>query len=400
MQTWKWLYNPDQPYNWRFFLNVVARAVILFIGANLAFIVLNPLPALGQLSAYNVVLEGRERLPYGDNPSVAYNLSLFNIEAMFASLKLDDAVKPQDEFRVLVMGDSSVWGILLKPEDTLVGQLNQAQLSTTDGRVIRAYNLGYPTMSLTKDLMLLDYAMRYDPDLIVWLFTLKSFPPGDQLASALVQHNPDRIRNLIKEFALEQNLEDSRFVETDTREKTIVGQRRALADLLRLQLYGVPWTTTGIDQAYPDDYTRVSIDLEPDSIWQGRESGPLTSDDLAFDVLQAGVTRAQVTDVPVLFINEPIFISSGANSDIRYNAFYPIWAYDDYRHLLHQQSDKLAWQFCDLWNMLPDEACYTDSPVHLTPECAQRLSLVVGGAILDMASTGSVDAREACTRIE
>ncbi|MCZ7670394.1 MAG: hypothetical protein M5U34_26160 [Chloroflexi bacterium] len=39
-------------------------------------------------------------------------------------------------------------------------------------------------------------------------------------------------------------------------------------------------------------------------------------------------------DVPVLLINEPMFISSGRNSDLRYNAFYPRWAYDQYREML------------------------------------------------------------------
>ena len=31
------------------------------------------------------------------------------------------------------------------------------------GRQIRVYNLGYPTISLTKDLMVLDYALAISP---------------------------------------------------------------------------------------------------------------------------------------------------------------------------------------------------------------------------------------------
>ncbi len=80
--------------------------------------------------------------------------------------------KPADEYRVLVIGDSSTWGILLRPEQTLAGQLEKAGL-TLCGKTVRVYNLGYPTISLTKDLMVLDYAMRYQPDLIIWPMTLQ-----------------------------------------------------------------------------------------------------------------------------------------------------------------------------------------------------------------------------------
>ncbi len=40
-------------------------------------------------------------------------------------------------------------------------------------------------------------------------------------------------------------------------------------------------------------------------------------------------------DVPVLIINEPMFISDGQNSDLRYNSFYPRWAYDQFHRLLN-----------------------------------------------------------------
>ena len=335
MQTWKWLYNPAAPFNWRFILNVLIRAAVLFVALNLLFALANPLPTLGRVSAYNLLFEGRERLPYGENPSVAYNLSLYQLDAMFASHKLAGA-DHDGEYRVLLIGDSSMWGILLKPEDTLAGQINAGDYHTADGQRVRAYNLGYPTMSLTKDLMLLDYATRYDPDLIVWLFTLESFGQETQLDPAIVQNNPDRVKPLIEKYDLNQDTDDPRFVELSFQDKTIIEQRRALADLLRLQLYGVPWAITGIDQEYRDDYTPRAIDLRDDDTWQGYKPQTFTENDLAFDVLRAGIQIAGET--PVLFINEPMFISDGENSDIRYNVFFPIWAYDDFRRLLAEQT--------------------------------------------------------------
>lgn len=366
----QWLYTPARPFTWGFFVRVVVKAAILFAVLNVAFALLKPLPTLGRLSAYNTLLPGRERLPYGENPAESYNLSLYNLPAMIAShtwVAADD-----DEFRVLLVGDSSVWGILLRPEDTLAGQINRLDLRA-DGRPVRAYNFGYPTMSLLKDLTLLDAALREEPkpDLILWLLTLESFAARDQLDPALLQNNPDTVRDLITRMDLAQDVNDPRFVEPDFWGETIIGRRRDLADLLRLQLYGVAWALTGVDQAY-GDYTPRSIDLSDDETWRGFAPGALDRDDLAFDVLAAGVARAG--DVPVVLVNEPIFISEGANSDVRYNAFYPRWAYDAYRDWLADEADASGWTLLDLWDALPAAECYTDSPVHLTPECSAALA--------------------------
>jgi hypothetical protein len=387
MQTWKWLYHPLTPDSWRFIRNVLIKTALLFVALNLLFALLNPMSTLGHISAYNVLFPGRERLPYGENPSVAYNLSLYQIDAMFASLKLAGTAH-SGEYRVLLMGDSSVWGILLKPEATLAERINAGGYRTADGRQVRAYNLGYPTMSLIKDLMLLDYAQRYHPDLIVWLFTLESFAQPTQLDSAIVQNNPDLVKPLIEKYDLNQNVDDPRFVDLDFQDKTIIGRRRALADLLRLQFYGAPWAITDIDQEYRTDYTPRAIDLSADDTWQGYRPRTFTENDLSFDVLRAGVQVAG--DTPVLFINEPMFISNGENSDIRYNAFFPRWAYDDYRRLLEEQTAANSWQMLDLWDSIPGANCYTDSAVHLTEPCSAHLSEMVSPAILQMAAYGHV----------
>ena len=383
MQTWKWLYKPQTPPNWHFIRNVIIKALCLFILANVLFAVLNPLPTLGRLSTYNILIPGRERLPYGENPDVSYNLSLYQIEAMFASHEIAAPSHDRD-YRVVLIGDLSIWGILLRPEETLAGQINADGYLTETGQRVHVYNLGYPTMSLVKDLMLLDYAMRYQPDLIVWSFTLEFFERESQLDSAIVQNNPDRIRRLITEFGLRQNPDDMRFVNLSTWDKTLVNRRRPLADLLRLQLYGVAWAITGIDQEYRTDYTPRAVDLSADAAWHDLDRTTFSPNDLALDVLTAGVIRAG--NVPVLLINEPMFISSGENRSIRYNAFFPRWVYDEYRQLLHEQASQQGWELIDLWDVLPDVDCYTDSAVHLTPSCSAQLSEMVGPAILKMAN--------------
>jgi hypothetical protein len=78
----------------------------------------------------------------------------------------------------------------------------------------------------------------------------------------------------------------------------------------------------------------------------------------------------------VLLINEPMFISNGQNSDLRYNSFSPRWAYDQYHDLLNDKAKENDWHTLDLWDSIaPDE--FTDTPVHLTPLGMAKFAKVV-----------------------
>jgi hypothetical protein len=356
-----------------FAVRVVAKAALLFILANLVWAGLNPLPALSGASAYNHLFPGRLRLPYGEDPAKAYNLSLFELDALFGAHELAAGPKPADEYRVLLIGDSSVWGFLLKPENTLAARLNAAHLAAPGGKNVRVYNLGYPIMSLAKDLLLLDTASRrYQPDLVVWLVTLESFQTDKQLSHPLLQHNPEAVRQLIQRYQLRLDPQDKNLIQRTFWDQTLVGQRRELADVLRLQLYGVMWAATGIDQDYPATYERTQSDFDAnDTAFHDLKSPPLTENDLALDLLTAGVQAAGTA--PVLLVNEPIFISQGKNSDVRYNAVYPRWAYDGYRRLLAEKSQQQGWAYLDVWNLVPASE-FTNSVVHLTPAGSQLLA--------------------------
>lgn len=349
----------------RFVRNVLLKGLSLFIVVNALFAFTNPLPALGRVSAYNVIFPGRLRLPYGERPDLAYNLSLFSLDAMFASHDIAGGPKPADEFRVVLIGDSSTWGYLLHPQDTLCSLLNERGLVAPGGRQVRFYNLGYPTLSLTKDLLLLSRAMQYKPDLIVWLVTLESFPVSNQLAEALVQHNPQAVHELIAAYNLRLEADSAEFVNPTRWDQTLIGERRAVADWFRLQLYGVLWAATGIDQYYPSKYPPPQRDLSAEKRYYGQEPPTLNESGLSFDVLQAGVKLAG--DVPVLFVNEPIFRSDGQNSDIRYNFFYPRWVYDQYRQAMNAHAQANGWRYLDLWDLVPASE-FSNSAIHLTPQ--------------------------------
>jgi hypothetical protein len=378
--------------------NVILKALALFVAANLIFVAWNPAPnksggitpqnsggimgLLGRISAYNLLFPGRERFPFGEDPARSYNLSLYSLPAMFASHEIAGIAKAPDEYRVILVGDSSVWGILLRPEQTLAGQLNAANLAICGGRHLRTFNLGYPTIALTKDLMVLDQVNHYSPDLVVWLTTLEAFPLDKQLASPIVSNNPAILSGLAARYHLQFNPNDPALTRTDWWGRTIIGQRRPLADLLRLQFYGVLWAATGIDQEYPTNYERAQRDLDSDVTFHGWQPPTLPAEGLALDVLDAGMNAVAAT--PALLVNEPILVSTGKNSDLRYNFYYPRWVYDQYRQILAGRSQQKGWSYLDLWNLAPENE-FTNSAIHLTPAGEVLLTQRLGAAILQKA---------------
>jgi hypothetical protein len=82
-----------------------------------------------------------------------------------------------------------------------------------------------------------------------------------------------------------------------------------------------------------------------------------------------------------------MFVSHGQNSDIRYNFFYPRWAYDDYRALLSSQAAARGWQYADLWDAVDNDQ-FTDSPIHMTVGGTGQLAGRLSAPILAQANTG------------
>jgi hypothetical protein len=370
----------DDQNLWR----ILIKTLLLFIVCNLIFALLDPLPALGRLSAYNLVFPGRPRLPYGEDPNRSYNLTLSQLEAMFASHEVSDESGVVDDFRVFFVGDSSVWGFLLRHDLTLAAKINTQGIRTSDGRKVRAFNLGYPTMSVTKDLLLLERSLEFEPDMIIWMITLESLPYPKQLDSPILQFNPLPTRTLIDRWELPLDPNDDRLMNESFWDRTIIGRRRQLADIFRLQMYGILWASTSIDRYLSDEQGRRMEDLPADDSFQDFTQGELSLDDLAFEVVDAGVELAG--DVPVLLVNEPIFISSGENSDIRYNFYYPRWAYDEYRRLMASISSASEWNYLDLWNALPATE-FTDSAIHYSADGASQLAVMLAEKILEQADS-------------
>jgi len=81
-----------------------------------------------------------------------------------------------------------------------------------------------------------------------------------------------------------------------------------------------------------------------------------------------------------LLVNEPMLISDGINSNIRYNFFYPRWAYDEYRQQLAEHAAARNWRYLDLWDLVPAVE-FTNSAIHLTPAGETLLANTIAAAI-------------------
>jgi hypothetical protein len=86
---------------------------------------------------------------------------------------------------------------------------------------------------------------------------------------------------------------------------------------------------------------------------------------LLFSALQAGHEIAG--SVPILIVNEPMFIAPRADEMVRYNSTYPHWAYDQYREAIAVQAGSAGWNYLDLWNAIPPQY-FLDASLHLGVE--------------------------------
>jgi hypothetical protein len=335
---------------------IIVKLILILTLINFAWILV-PDNFPGSISIYNSIVSGRERFPFGENPEKSNNLSLFNIHAMFSSHKIS-ASNDDGTIRIFLIGDSSIWGFLQKPEETLAGLLNEK----FSQKPIEVINLGYPSISILKDALLIDYAMRYDPDMIIWFTTLEALPTDNQLVTPINANNPRLIQSLIKEY----HLENFEILSQPLLERTFWAQRRNLFDIIRLQIYGFLWDATGIDQEYPENYREALRDF-PDPIleFHGIDKTQDIGEHLSFNVISQVINQNRATDF--ILINEPILISKGENSHLQYNFYYPRWAYDSYREIINNFSFENGIKYYDFWNIVPENE-FTNSAIHLTTD--------------------------------
>jgi len=82
-----------------------------------------------------------------------------------------------------------------------------------------------------------------------------------------------------------------------------------------------------------------------------------------WDLLLTGQRMAQEAGVPLLLVNEPIYIASGPHSDVNYNSDYERAVYDRFRNALTTFTQDHQLRYLDLWNHLPPEE-FSNTALH------------------------------------
>jgi hypothetical protein len=323
-------------------------------------------------NAYGLLGIRRERLPLSTVPPTDDALDVGSLDAMFAAHVISEP-KGENEFRVIVLGDSTIWGLQWTPEDVLPGQLNRLGLHC-GGKDMRFYNLSFPRSSATKDIMLLDRAVQLEPDAIVWMITWYTLMPKTRVDHWIVEQNPEDFRRLARRFDFLP-----RDYETPDLLDKLFTRNRALFRTLRFQLYSLIQLATQQDQI-PGPPQIPASELSADENFEGLKPPTLRENQVSIDQVNDFFELADT--VPILLVNEPILIMSGIpNSDVRYNSYYPRWVYDQYRHFVAEAAARNDWRYLDLWDMFPAKF-FADTPLHLTPEAHRTLAESLAPEIL------------------
>ncbi len=346
---------------------VLVKALLLYVAANLLFAYFQP--PVGRLSLYNSTVAGRERFPFERTRGTQniYNVAIFeDLDALFAAHVISAAPKPADDYRVILLGDSSVWGLGNEADETITEQLNKLGLTSCDGRNIRFYNLGYPGPFLLKDVLLLKHALPYQPDMALWFLTLYSFTPTELEKDAFISPHVSEIQQLVDKYQLKdytRGFDRERFWN-----RSILGQRVRLKRYIELQLFALPWQATGVDYQQ-EEIKYWKTDIPANEIYLNRYNSAdewnKVRRSFADDVIDASHQMADGTSL--VFVNEPIFTADPEQYPLRYNSFYPRWTYDRYREYLSSKMSENDYAYVDLWNAIPDEE-FSDDPFHLTPK--------------------------------
>jgi len=349
---------------------VLVKGILLFLVFEYALFSLAPNP--GIINVYAPMGLERQRFPLSTTLGPLDEvLMVGNLDEMVAS-HIVSRPKVPDEFRVLVFGDSAVWGLNLDLNQTLPSQLNALSLTCGNKKVI-TYNVSFPRPSVTKDLMILDKVTQYQPDMIIWLITLYTLIPTTRVDHWLVTQNPGEFYKLGKQFD---------FLPKGYQPPTILDefydQQRAIFRVTQYQFYSLIQLATDMDQI-PGPPEVMPAGLTNDTIFEMVKPPTYPKSQLSLDQIQDFYQLAGKT--PVLLINQPMLILNGIrNSDIRYNSYYPRWAYDQYRQYVGEAATANGWGYLDLWNMIPPNY-FTDSPLHLNPDGERKLAEILAPAI-------------------
>jgi len=346
---WEWLVSDESAYSRSAILRIVIRVVVLFAIFNILYLLVQPLD-LSSLTLYNRVFPGRLRFGWArDAGTKAPLVNEFRLSRLIAD-HVVSAPKQPNEYRVIFLGSSDVWGAINdRPEDTVPVLIDKMGMKTADGRLLRSYNLAYIYADGFKDLLVLDQTLRQvdKPDLIVFTVNSYTFNPT-VITHPLALNNPDNALRLKQEYKLSgiplNGVTESPWIATHN----FWAERSDVVAWLMNQAYGLTWTESQVD--YPQLKAYPGLPYEGMIGWQNRRPG----------VLDAVISLTAQYHIPLLFISVPVDYASPFSQWIQGQA---------------QQADI---PLLDCSSLLPPKY-FTDTQLHLNPEGHQLFAKKISG---------------------
>ena len=291
--------------------------------------------------------------------------------------------KGPGEYRVAVLGDSGTFDYFSAARDAVPGQMTRLARAA-GGRRLRAYNLAYQTPNTLKDLLILEHALKKEPDAVVWFVTLYDLArdapsPYRPDVHLLLRDNEDDLAGLERDYGVNT---------WETRELARSGgwwRRSILFRGARYRDYALLLARSLLDALTPGDPSDSRL---PERPWVGSQplpDTPLFRDlgpndppmpNARWQTLLAGAAMARARGVRLVIVNDPIFIAKGRGADRLYNAFYSRSVFDRYRAVLAAFCREHGLEGLDLWNLVPPEE-FGNTPQHYRPEGNARIARAV-----------------------
>ncbi|HQA66962.1 MAG TPA: hypothetical protein PK801_01460 [Aggregatilineales bacterium] len=343
-------------------LRVLIKALIILTVANVVLLAadINPVHALIRLNTFDLLGKARTRLIY---PGDLANGQL-PVEALLAA-HAAGTPKPAGEYRVFLLGDAGIAGWGVPDGDTLADELNELALRRIGQRVV-VYNLAYPQPSALRDLLILDAALAYEPDLIVWFVTpetLNNAPSADESNPVFYEINADRLAALAEEYPdlvggwvqarnlLPAGPEGPRLTTLRDQGLLPIWLRSLSYPFRQAHLARLPDPPEGLPPPPRPRYTMQHPGFRnmPDNVW---------------DILRAGCRAAGAGGAELVVVNQPIAVGEEQGAVASYNQRYGREMYDRYREALVWFTDYYGLWYVDLWDAIPSGR-FMDAPTHL-----------------------------------
>jgi hypothetical protein len=360
---------PD-PYL-RYVIQVAWRVIAWFVGFNLLYLIVQPLDR--GITLYNSVFPGRLRLAYVKEGHSALMVNEYRLSRLLADHVLSRP-KQADEYRILMLGSSELWGDSNLADETAPVMLDRMGIQREDGKIIHAYNLGYVWPNTFKDLMILTYTLKHlpdQPDAVVLFVNNKSF----QIvigSHPLYADNADLGVELIERYHIQGIDAPPLYAAASSAPRWVrhsfIGERDDLAYWLINQLFSVAWWATGRDLIQPPRMPEQTSRAQIDS-WSLDYQGVLE----AFAALSVEYHFEFSIVVPPSNYDSSVFVDA-----------------------LSEKTQPLTIPLLDCSDLLPPEE-FTDLSLHFTAAGHQRLAQEIARWLEGRRANSHAPLRSECT---